>query len=49
MDRNIIAAISLALHEHRGNNVHDHESGIITIQPRHTLWKARFLTMTPKP
>jgi len=49
MDKNIIAAISLALHEYRGNNVHDRESGIITIKPRHTLWNARFLTMTPKP
>ena len=48
-DPNIYAAIALALHEFKGNNVHDKESGIITIQPRHTLWNAKFLSMTPKP
>jgi len=49
MDKNIIAAIGLALHEYKGNNVHDREPGIITIQPRQTLWNARFLSMTQKP
>jgi hypothetical protein len=49
MDKNIYAAIALALHEFQGNNVHDKESGIITIKPRHTLWNAKFLSMTPKP
>ena len=49
MDKNIYAAIALALHEFHGNNVHDKESGIITIKPRHTLWNAKFLSMTPKP
>lgn len=49
MDKNIIAAIAMALHEHKGNNVHDHEPGFITIKPRHTLWNAKFLTMTQKP
>ncbi|HCN53654.1 MAG TPA: hypothetical protein DIS88_07610, partial [Prevotella sp.] len=48
-DPNIYAAIALALHEFKGNNVHDKESGIITIKPRHTLWNAKFLSMTPKP
>ncbi len=48
-DKNIYAAIALALHEYRGNNVHDKETGIITIKPRHTLWNAKFLTMTQKP
>jgi len=48
-DPNIVAAISLALHEFRGNNVHDKESGIITIRPRHTLWNAHILQMTAKP
>ena len=49
MDKNIYAAIALALHEYRGNNVHDNEPNIITIKPRHTLWTAKFLSMTPKP
>ena len=49
MDKNIYAAIALALHEFQGNNVHDKESGIITIKARHTLWNAKFLSMTPKP
>ncbi len=48
-DKNIYAAIALALHEFQGNNVHDKEPGIITIKERHTLWNAKFLTMTPKP
>ena len=49
MDKNIYAAIALALHEYRGNNVHDKEPNIITIKPRHTRWNAKFLSMTPKP
>ena len=47
--KDTIAAISLALHEYRGNNVHDKEPGIITIKEKQTLWNAKFLTMTPKP
>jgi len=48
-DKNIYAAIALALHEYKGNNVHDKEPGFITIQPRHTLWNAKFQIMTSKP
>lgn len=48
-DKNIFAAIALALHEFKGNNVHDKEPGIITIKPKQTLWNAKFLNMTPKP
>ena len=48
-DRNIYAAIALALHEYQGNNVHDKEPGFITIKPRHTLWNAKFQIMPPKP
>lgn len=48
-DGNVLAAIAMALHEYRGNNIHDKESGIITIQPRHTLWNARMLQMTKRP
>ena len=48
-DKNIFEAIALALHEFKGNNVHDKESGIITIKPRFTLWNAKFQVMTSKP
>lgn len=48
-DQNVYAAIAMALFEYKGNNVHDKESGIITIKPRATGWNARFLSMTPKP
>lgn len=49
MDKNVFAAIAMALYEYEGNNVHDEESGIITIQPRETMWNAKFLSLTPKP
>ena len=49
-DKNIYAAIALALHEFKGNNVHDKEPGFITIKKRDdTLWNAKFLSMTQKP
>lgn len=34
MKNEIYAAIALALHEYKGNNVHDKEPGIITIRRR---------------
>ena len=49
MDKNVYAAIAMALYEYSGNNVHDKAPGIITIKPRHTLWNAKFLGVTPKP
>jgi hypothetical protein len=48
-DKHIYAAIALALHEFKGNNVHDKEPGIITIAPRATMWNAKFISMTAKP
>ena len=45
----IYAAIAMALHEFRGNNVHDREPGIITIKPRQTQWTARMFQMTSTP
>jgi hypothetical protein len=45
----VYAAIALALHEFKGNNVHDKESGIITIAPRQTQWNSRMMTMTDHP
>ena len=49
MDKNIYAAIAMALYEYQGNNVHDKESGIITIKPRQAMWNAKFLSLTAKP
>ena len=49
MDKNIFAAIAMALYEYQGNNVHEKESGIITIKPKQTMWYAKFLSFTAKP
>lgn len=49
MDKNIYAAIAMALFEHQGNNVHEKEPGIITIKPKQTMWDAKFLSFTQKP
>lgn len=49
MDKNIYAAIAMALYEYQGNNVHDKEPGFITIQPCQTMWNAKFLSLTAKP
>jgi len=43
MDKNIYAAIAMALYEFQGNNVHDKEPGVITIRPKQTLWDASCL------
>ena len=45
----VYAAIAMALHDFKGNNVHDKEAGIITIKPHHTEWNAHFLTTTQHP
>jgi hypothetical protein len=45
----VYAAIAMALHEFKGNNVHDKEAGIITIRPRHTEWNGHTLMMTLHP
>lgn len=49
MDKNIYAAIAMAIYEYTGNNVHDKESDIITIKSKQTLWNAKFLSFTHKP
>ena len=49
MNNEIYAAIALALHEHLGNNVHDAEPGIITIQEKATQWNGYALSMTEHP
>mgnify|MGYP007069916181 CR=1 FL=1 len=43
------AAIALALHEHLGNNVHDVETGRITIAEHMTMWNLASLSMTAHP
>ena len=48
-DKNVYAAIALALHEHMGNNVHDKITGAITIDERNTQWNGYALSMTPLP
>ena len=48
-DNAVYAAIAMALHEFRGNNIHDKEPGIITIKPRQTMWHARHFQMTATP
>ena len=45
----VYAAIALALHEHLGNNVHDVETGIITIADHTTMWNLASLSMTAHP
>ncbi len=49
VNNEVYAAIALALHEFKGNNVHDKESGIITIQAHPTQWNGHALTMTLHP
>ena len=48
-DKNVYAAIALALHEFKGNNVHDKITGVITIDERNTQWNGYALSMTPLP
>jgi hypothetical protein len=45
----VYAAIAMALHEFKGNNVHDRESDMITIKCHHTEWNAHYLQMTKVP
>ena len=49
MDKNIYAAIAMAIYEYQGNNVHDKEPGIITIKPKETLWNAQQFGITHRP
>lgn len=48
-DKNVYAAIALALHEFQGNNVHDKITGVITIDERNTQWNGYALSMTLLP
>ncbi len=44
-ENEVFAAIAMALYEHAGSNMHDIESGVITIKPRSTEWNGRALIM----
>ncbi len=48
-DNNVFAAIALALHEFKGNNVHDKETGKITIVDKRSQWNSFALSMTEHP
>ncbi|MCR4773471.1 MAG: hypothetical protein K5854_03850 [Prevotella sp.] len=48
-DKNVYAAIAMAIYEYQGNNVHDKEPGVITIKQNPSLWNAKFLSFTQKP
>lgn len=45
----VYAAIVLALHEYKGNNVHDIETDKITIVGHDTQWNGYALSMTAHP
>ena len=45
----VYAAIAMALYEFKGNNVHDKETGIITIAEHPTQWNGFALSMTEHP
>jgi len=49
INKEVGAAIALALHEYQGNNVHDIETGKITIAEHQTMWNLASLTMTAHP
>ena len=48
-ENEIYAAIAMALHEFMGNNVHDIETGKITIAEHMTMWNLASLSMTARP
>ena len=45
----VYAAIAMALHEFKGNNVHDKESGRITIKSHFTEWNSHYTMTTQHP
>ena len=48
MNNEIYAAIAMALHDEQGYNMHDSESGTLTITPRNTEWASKQAKMTNK-
>ena len=49
MDNAVFAAIAMALHDDQGYNMHDIESGNITISVRPSDWTSKLAKMTPSP
>ncbi len=49
MDNAILAAIAMALHDDQGYNMHDEESGNITISPQQSDWTSKLAKMTMSP
>lgn len=49
MDNAVLAAIAMALHDEQGYNMHDIESGCITINPTPSDWTSKLVRMTPVP
>jgi len=49
INNEVYAAIALAMHEFKGNNVHDKEPGVITIRSRRSDWESHMLKMTCSP
>ena len=41
MNNEIFAAIAMALHDEQGYNMHDLESGKLTIMPKETEWASK--------
>lgn len=48
-DKNVYAAIAMAIHEYKDNNRHDRESGKITIANKDSEWNSHSQTMTVRP
>lgn len=49
MDNAVFAAIAMALHDDQGYNMHDKESGSITITRVQTEWSSKTAKMTTAP
>lgn len=49
MDNAVLAAIAMALHDEQGYNMHDLESGNITISAHPSDWTSKLAKMTMSP
>ncbi len=49
ISNDVVAAIAMALHDAQGYNMHDDESGIITITRHATEWNSRQQGITLSP
>lgn len=46
MNNEVFAAIAMALHDDLGYNLHDDESGKLTIRQHNTEWTSKVIKMT---